>query len=455
MLNSDMQMHHHYTPESVAVVLARHTPRVIRRILEPSVGDGILLSPIIRKVDCRRISVTALDIDAKAVDKAKKFLGESFHPSSQFIHDDFLQWATRVDRTIQYDCIVMNPPFAARKNRWVSADISHFLGTDSPRTRMVPLEVAFLVSAIPLLAPRGRLLAVLPSSVVAADGQGWFRQELLKQGTVTHVHELPHRTFPKLESRFYLLVFAEGLSARTVELRNHDLHHPEKLKAKWSVLGSTLRLDYAFSQANQMLGKLRSRASYNWKQLSEVAEILRGSVDADDRRSSAVRPADQCDGFWAQGKRPLRKRTTLDLVHVKQGDLLMKRVGRGCSMSLGLANGVQRLSCSECLFIIRPNSLAETNRLLFVFRTLMNIRELVPLLERGCGAPYITEGSLRALIIPWNLPSVYPKRFASYESCIRKKDVESMRQIEDELAQNILQKCNKEGIDKSPTGRLS
>ena len=79
--------------------------------------------------------------------------------------------------------------------------------------RFMPLEAAFLCRALELLADGGRLLAIVPCSVVMSESLQWLREELLSQGAIRFVHELPPRSFPGVDSRMYLLVLQQRCPA--------------------------------------------------------------------------------------------------------------------------------------------------------------------------------------------------------------------------------------------------
>jgi methylase of polypeptide subunit release factors len=112
-------MRDHYTPEAVAVALAKHAPHRLEAILDPAVGTGTLLEALLKRCAASDATVTALDIDSTAISEATKNLQDFVGTGSQFIRTSFLKWVAGSSKYLSYDCIVMNPPFAARREEWV------------------------------------------------------------------------------------------------------------------------------------------------------------------------------------------------------------------------------------------------------------------------------------------------------------------------------------------------
>ena len=126
----DKRSHQHYPPPNglAEAVMAMAGIRAGDTVLEPSAGQGALAIPAREfggKVTCVEIS----EIHCRILE-SRNF---------DVIHEDFLIWANRsLANGKRFDRIVMNPPFQNRQSD------THFF------------------TAISLLAPGGRLVAVLP-----------------------------------------------------------------------------------------------------------------------------------------------------------------------------------------------------------------------------------------------------------------------------------------------------
>ena len=130
------------TPRSVATVLARHAPRNVRTILDPCVGSGALVDPLVSRAVSQKADVVCIDIDGQAVESVKRRfeprLGSRLHVEQA----DFLSARTtkRLWRFLSsIDCVLMNPPFAGQKRAWRSITVSSRNG-QGKRTRFAPAK---------------------------------------------------------------------------------------------------------------------------------------------------------------------------------------------------------------------------------------------------------------------------------------------------------------------------
>lgn len=105
--------------------------RVGEHVLEPSAGDGRLVSACLK----RHAIITAVEIDEGLCLRALVPLAEEAHGSLNIFRDDFLEW--RPVSPLPIDRVVMNPPFGNR------ADIVH------------------VGRAYNFLRPGGRLVAIM------------------------------------------------------------------------------------------------------------------------------------------------------------------------------------------------------------------------------------------------------------------------------------------------------
>ena len=271
----------HDTPAAVASTLVKHAPSSPRSILDPCVGSGALIEPLVSQAASQKARVICFDIDGRAVESTRcRFrprLGTLLHVEQA----DFLSPRTTAlirQRWSTVDCVLMNPPFAARTSSWRSVSVpSHDGGTR--QKKFAPFEGVFLLNAVSLLADRGRLLAVLPASIISGMRCAWIRHELGLLGSIIRVHELPRRTFPNVESRIYLLVYVrERICSKTV-LCNHELSEPHRMVINTGQLGPACRLDYNYHEAREWFEELRTATpKLQWRLLSEVADITRGNA---------------------------------------------------------------------------------------------------------------------------------------------------------------------------------
>lgn len=427
----------HATPLDVATVLATHAPQKIASILEPAVGSGVLLRPLIDRLRKNARKIVCVDSNPGAISHMKMEFGGILGKPLQLVNEDFLNWAQRYFEKSGklFDCVLMNPPFSGRKASMVKLVLNETRRTDTNIVKYVPVEVAFVVLGAKLLKMGGKLLGIVPASLVSASSTCWVRNYLLSIGCVKLVHELPRFTFRDVEAKVYLLIFERGKVQRSLTLCNHDLFNPEKLRVTKSSLSSEVRFDYSFNEARLWLDGVRNRfPSLEWEKLRNIACVLRGSEKSPDGPSNSIHTCDyQNNGFWDSGKRRTNLTKGEGIRVIKKGDLLIRRVGRGCSKSIGPIIGHDDHTCSDCILLVRAKNFLSSLRLLFVLRVIVVCGHGSLLVERGTGASYITESALLELPIPMGLPLIFACEFESYEKAFKKKDAKSMRSIESKV----------------------
>lgn len=378
----------HDTPENVAKLLAAHAPKSVKSILDPSAGSGILVRSFLENKGVSRVE--CIDIDPKAVSDLDRNFG---HNKVFFsLNADFLEWSSPEGQGYRkrYDCIIMNPPFGGSKQRLVPIEVGGKL-------IYVPIETAFVYRSLRLLKPGGRILAILPASVISGQGSEWLRKILLKAGAIRLVHELPHRTFSGVEGRMYNLVFEQGALQRKISLANHRLVDPEMLSVSHTVLRSAPRFDFAFHDSQKWSNAVQA-VDFGWIKLGDIATIFRGRKRSPVDIENTLHTTNFDEG---ENLPPYQRSFTKGVALL--GDILIKRVGRYISLSPMLFQGQGPIRCSDCILIVRPNSFEDRYKILFALRSLISWQGGSGLIEQGIGASYIPMDALKQLDIPLEL----------------------------------------------------
>ncbi len=425
----------HETPEDVAAVLARHAPRTFARILDPAVGYGALLRPLVRRIKSSNAEVVCIDSNKNVASAVAANLEEVDHQTLQIIRRDFLRWQSVASKS--FDLVVMNPPFAAQKQQYVTIDIQRLFPTIAKGVRRVPVEAAFMLKAASVLTASGRMLAILPASLIAAETTAWFRSFMSQLGAFRVVHELPAKTFANVEARVYLCVFDRGRSQGRIILQNHDLLRPQSLTISDADFRGEGRLDFGFFNSRQTYLELAASTDLNWTPLSQVAKIMRGTAPSPKGRRFAVHTTDYIKGFWR--RRPCHRifKKLATICTISDGDLLIKRVSRDCAESLGKPIGLHGRKCSDCVFIIRPHSDVDSNAALFAIRTLLGAPWGPSIIARGTGATYLTESGLTKLMVPLTLNEKVPRLYRSYLDALRARRFSEMLIIENQVRKKV------------------
>ena len=408
------------TPRTVAQALANHAPRKLDVVLDPAVGSGALLEPLVRRFGRNKTRTFCIDTDVTVLSELKKNANFGTDFEIVCIKDDFIRWAESYVGP-SFDCVFMNPPFSGRKSKLRRILVPGWLEGEEPTFRFMPLEASFLCVAHRLLRDGGRLLAVLPCSIVMSESLQWLREFLVNTGAIRFVHELPARSFPGVESRMYLLVYDRGKRQGTVRLYNHDIQRPVKLGVDARSVRATHRLDFGYHDAVNRRASLLTLDELNWGRLEDIATVFRGDVPSPNRNSDTIHTSNYKDGFWHPSEIEELGSTKDGVRMVVAGDILVKRIGRDCYRSFGLHLSNRSFRCSDCILIVRPKDSEFSEKLLFALNVLSECRWMRPLLERGTGASYITTESLNSLLIPAELWKVYGPEFNLFRSGLQSR----------------------------------
>ena len=151
----------YYTPDDLAQFLTRWiAPTAGTRVLEPSCGDGAFFPSLLGT----EAEVTAFEL---APEEAAKAAARGL-PDCTVHNRDFLAWAL-ANEGGQFDAVVGNPPFI--RYQYLPADFQAnaervFARLGCKFTKHTNAWVPFVLAAMKLLRPGGRLAMVVPSEVV-------------------------------------------------------------------------------------------------------------------------------------------------------------------------------------------------------------------------------------------------------------------------------------------------
>ena len=397
------------TPAHLAQQLVRHAPKRISRLLDPSVGKGALLRPLLRRLERHHSEVVCVDTDTDALNELSSGLRDrQFHGT--YVNEDFLNWGLR-QQAASFDCVLMNPPFAATRSDCRTVDLPQSIFDQYKPSAPVPIEAAFMCVAHRLLAVGGRLLAVLPCSVIMSESLQWLRSFLVHTGSIEYVYEFPPRTFKTVESKVYVLVFKKGVRRHRIELIKPQFNRTDTLSVM--VNGQIPhRLDFDYHDGWVRMETLTRNTSLGWKPLCQAARIFRGTVPSVPRPKGVVHSTDFRLGRWRRPADDPKVDTARG--RICPSDLLIRRVGRNSHLTIGDASLVAGLLATDCLFIIRPNQGIASRRLLFALKSIVGLDWLSTVLVRGTGANYFCKSSLEQLPVPLAAPDAYADSYLNF-----------------------------------------
>lgn len=178
----------YYTPESEAASFAAWAIRSgTERILEPSVGDGALLIPAIRRAralsgDNIQLAV-ACDVDASTIETLKPVCGRD----AELIGCSFFDLGAETTGT--FDVVLANPPFT--RNHEIEANLRRLIRARYPVKGAAGLWAYFVLHAMSMLRPSGRMAIVVPASAGFSDYSADLLGQLREHFGEVALYDLP------------------------------------------------------------------------------------------------------------------------------------------------------------------------------------------------------------------------------------------------------------------------
>lgn len=172
----------YYTPPVIAEFLAQWVSAAGPRLLEPSCGDGVVLSALA----ARSSEVTGIELDPLEASKATVGC-----PGAEVVESDFFEWFDVAQRGA-WDGAAGNPPFIrfqhwTEPTRGLAFDLMRSVGLRP--TKLTNAWVPFIVASSLALRPGGRVGLVVPAEVMqvtyAAELRAFLVDEFAELTVVT------------------------------------------------------------------------------------------------------------------------------------------------------------------------------------------------------------------------------------------------------------------------------
>lgn len=164
-----------FTPHAVAEKMRSYLPSKVGRLLEPSVGTGQLLNVI-------RGAYDAADV----YDINDVYLSKIPDDSNTHKHlEDFLD----VPVTMQYDAILMNPPYLRYQDMDIAQRTKVRRISKLLESGNIDLYVAFIVKCMLHLSDTGTLVAIIPSTWRYNKSTRAFREWLTTNRFIKEIYD--------------------------------------------------------------------------------------------------------------------------------------------------------------------------------------------------------------------------------------------------------------------------
>lgn len=294
LISAERKRGAYFTPQDIASILSAWAVRTpADRVLDPSAGDGELIVSAVQRLRALGAPpgserVEGVEIDQGSAAKAKERLANlgasgTIHITSAFPSNGLLKPG--------YDGVLVNPPWV-RYQLFTGEIRRHAL--EEARIHGVELSgrasfwAPYLVYAASLLAPEGRLAAVVPAEIIAADYAQPIRDYLLRHFGHIRLLAFDEPCFTDVEVQpLVLLADHEGQDGlwtwRAPRPENTILRQQQTTHAGAStpLLGAKWTSLFAGSEANRLWSELGQRPDVI--RLGSIATIGLGVVTGADR----------------------------------------------------------------------------------------------------------------------------------------------------------------------------
>lgn len=199
----------YYTPKKIASALVEWAlaptagVKYKARVLEPSCGDGAIL----RELKNPNLDVVGVELVEEEAQKAEN-LG-----IGRIVHEDFFVWEAQQERGLKFDAVVGNPPYI-RFGNWDIESRERALQL-MVRNGLVPSKltnawVPFVVAAVNLTRPGGRVALVLPAELLQVGYASQLRDYLIQNCSEISIVSFKKLVFPEVLQEVILLLLEVG-----------------------------------------------------------------------------------------------------------------------------------------------------------------------------------------------------------------------------------------------------
>ena len=378
----------HPTPAAIVNgIIKKHIPKSARQVLEPAFGDGALLGG----VDLEKCEVTCVDIDIDKVKNAQKVF---WNKEIKFVHSDFVQ--VKLQRE-SFDLVICNPPFDGRKLTEYNEE-------------KLPVEAVFLQKSIDVCKPKGRLIFVLPSSVVQGTRLSLFRRNLLSHLSLAYCYKLDRFCFKGIEGSFSVLVFDK--LKRQNRKTNFISSSGERFSCKVGAHLDSYSFDADENLAAKEFRDFIGLQALSFKRFNEIACLYRGKVTRDYGSSAFFHTSDAKENFTRKLTK-FHKNITTEKDVIFPGEIYIKRVSRGISDSISVYGQVPK-KFTDCILKITPTAKLNIPQVMFALMVTLQREEVKQLIEKGSGAKYLDSKTFSTLAVPTKLHIFFPKLYMKF-----------------------------------------
>jgi adenine-specific DNA-methyltransferase len=190
-----------YTPKGLADFVAKkiikhfnsvNTVTNNLRILDPSVGDGVLILSVLENLNLERfekIEVFAFDIDDSSFLDIERVISERYDNIDITLRSqDFLEYYVERDETEDFDLIIANPPYV--RNQVLGSDKSQKLSKIFDTKGKVDIYYIFMLALSNLLSEFGFMGTITSNRFLSIKSGKVVRDYLLDNLDIKEIYDL-------------------------------------------------------------------------------------------------------------------------------------------------------------------------------------------------------------------------------------------------------------------------
>lgn len=197
----------HYTPSQLAEFVADKIvaayckgsrPKTPLRVLDPAVGDGILLVCLLRRLAAAgidRIEVTGYDTSEMAIRRTANLIREEFSSVRPILNAaDFLDFSMSIKRngpresSQEFDLVIANPPYV--RTQVLGAGRAQHIAEQFGLSGRIDLAYPFIKAMAGVLAPNGIAGIITSNRFMTTKAGASIREHLQTAVNVLHVWDM-------------------------------------------------------------------------------------------------------------------------------------------------------------------------------------------------------------------------------------------------------------------------
>lgn len=187
----------HFTPEILAKFVAKNiidnfefSAKKKLRIIDPAIGDGALIAPLVETLNKSNISteIFGFDVDQESINSAKDRISAITDKKNLSLERrDFIEYFINLSREqpSQFDLVISNPPYV--RTQVLGADYSRQLAKFFGFSGRVDIYYAFIEGIAKILAPNGIAGIIVSNKFMKNKSGTEIRKRILENFDILHI----------------------------------------------------------------------------------------------------------------------------------------------------------------------------------------------------------------------------------------------------------------------------